>query len=105
MLMLMGGFGFRLGKVENVGVEGQSGYVAICRSIAMGRRLHWHVSPDISVLNIGQIRRLEKKHAICDPRFLSLFRLKKHLSQNLQIFSNGAPYVSDKLWSIYAQKT
>ena len=50
MLMLMGGLGFRLGKVENVGVEG----------IAMGRRLHWDVSPDISDLYIGKIRRLEK---------------------------------------------
>ena len=51
MLMLMGGLGFRLGKVENVGVEG----------IAMGRRLHWDLSPDISNLYIGQIRHLEKK--------------------------------------------
>ena len=48
--MLMRGLGFRLGKVENVDVEG----------IAMRRRLHWDVSPDISDLYIGQIRRLEK---------------------------------------------
>ena len=46
----MGGLGFRLGRVENVGVEG----------IAIGRRLHCDVSPDISDLYIGQIRRLEK---------------------------------------------
>ena len=50
MLMLMRGLGFWLDKVENVGVEG----------IAMGRRLHWDVTPDISDLHIGQIRRLEK---------------------------------------------
>ena len=36
--------------MENVGVE----------DIAMGRGLHWDVSPDISDLYIGQIRRLEK---------------------------------------------
>ena len=47
MLMLMGELGFGLGKVENVGVE----------DIAMGRRLHWDVSPDISDLYIDQIRR------------------------------------------------
>ena len=64
---------FRFGKKENVSVEG----------IAMGRRLHWDVSPDISDLNIGQIRRLEKKYTFCDPCFLSLFTLKKHRSQNL----------------------
>ena len=50
MLMLLGGLGFRLGKVENVGVKG----------IAMGRRLHWDVSPDIYDLYIGQICHLEK---------------------------------------------
>ena len=72
MLMLMGGLGFRLGKVENVGVEG----------IAMGRRLHLDMSPDDSDLNIGQICRLEKIYTFCDPYFLSLFRLK-HRSQNL----------------------
>ena len=50
MLTLMERLGFRLGKVENVGVEG----------IAMGRRLRWDVSPGISDLYVGQIRRLEK---------------------------------------------
>ena len=39
----MGELGFRLGKVENVGVEG----------IAMRRRLYWDVSPDISDLYTG----------------------------------------------------
>ena len=58
--------------MENVGVEG----------IAMGRRLHWDVSPDISDLIIGQIHRLEKKYTFCDPCFLSLFRLKKHRLQS-----------------------
>ena len=73
MLMLMGELGCRLGIVENVGVE----------SIAMGRRLHWDMSPVISDLYIGQIRRMEKIYMFCDPCFLSLFRLKKHRSQNL----------------------
>ena len=49
-----GGLGFRLGKVENVGVEG----------IAMGRRLHWDMSADISDLYIGQICRSEKIYVL-----------------------------------------
>ena len=52
--MLMGGgggLGFRLGKVENVGVEG----------IAMGRRLLGRVTGYFRLIGyIGQIRRLEK---------------------------------------------
>ena len=85
MFILMGGgggLGFRLGKVGNVGVEG----------IAKGRRLHRDVSPDISDLHIGQIRRLEKNIRFVTHVFLAYLDSKSIVHKTNKFFQT-APHI------------
>ena len=54
---------------------------------------HTQNKSDISDLYIGQIRRLEKNYTFGEPCFLSLNKFKKHGSQNVYFFPNGAIHI------------
>ena len=82
MLMLMGGLGFRFGKVENVGVEGK----------AMGRWLHWDVPRDISNFYVGQIRCLEKNIRFVTHVFLAYVDSKSIVHKTYSFFQT-APHI------------